>query len=197
MIRNIVFDMGGVLLHWRPEKAYENASKEDGELLYRAVCGSPDWRAFDHGDFDEAGMIARAKSRLPERLHEDAVRLVRWYEPTDPVDGMESLTEELKHRGFSLYLLSNTSEAFHRFRTRIPALRHFTGEFISADCHLLKPDPAIFGAFLKAFGLQAEESLFIDDSPPNAEGAETVGMDALVFTDALRLRGGLREKGIL
>jgi putative hydrolase of the HAD superfamily len=198
MIRNFVFDMGGVLIHWLPQKAFENQSEEDGKLLYEAIYCSADWKAFDHGDFGEEEMIARAKARLPERLHNDAVRLVRWYELTEPVAGMEDLAREIREAGYALYLLSNTSSEFHRFRGKVPALRYFEGEFISADVHLLKPDPAIFRKFLEVFSLKPEESLFIDDWPPNVDGAKSAGMDGIVFPGtAGKLKSILREKHLL
>ena len=198
MIRNIVFDMGEVLYHWFPQIAFRDYPEEDGRLLYDAVYGSPDWRRLDRGDIDEDELIALASSRLPDRLKPEATRLARWYELTGPVEGMEELAKDLSEAGLPLYLLSNTSRAFHAFRGRIPALRYFTGEFISADHRLLKPDPAIFRAFLAEFGLTAEETLFIDDWAPNIEGARSVGMEGIVFDgSADSLREALAGLGIL
>lgn len=181
MIRNIVFDMGGVLYRWSPEIAFRDYPGEDGRLLYDAVYGSPDWRRLDRGDIDEDELITLASARVPDRLKADVVRLARWYELTGPIEGMETLARELHEVGYPLYLLSNTSRAFHAFRTRIPALRYFAGEFISADHRLLKPDPEIFRVFLAEYGLTAEESLFIDDWGPNVESARSVGMEGIVF----------------
>lgn len=198
MIRNIVFDMGEVLYHWFPQIAFRDYGEEDGRILYDAVYGHPDWRRYDRGDFDEDGMIARASERLPDRLKPEAARLVRWYELTGPVDGMEDLARELHGKGYPLYLLSNTSRAFHAFRSRIPALRYFRGEYISADHGLLKPDPAIFRDFLGEFGLTAGETLFIDDWGPNIDGAKSTGMDGIVFDgNAENLHAELKKRGIL
>ena len=198
MIRNIVFDMGGVLYHWSPEIAFRDYGEEDGRILYDSVYGSPDWKRLDSGDIGEDDLIALASARVPDRLKPEVVRLTRWYELTGPVEGMEELADELHGAGYPLYLLSNTSRAFHSFRGRIPALRFFTGEFISADHRLLKPDPAIFRAFLAEFGLTAEETLFIDDWAPNIVGARSVGMEGIVFDgSADSLREALAGLGIL
>ena len=198
MIKVIVFDLGGVLYRWPPENVFRNTPAEDERILYQAVYGSPDWRRLDHGDIDEAELIALATARVPERLKPEIPRLVRWYELSGPVEGMEALARELFEKGFSLYLLSNTSRAFHRFRSRIPALRFFRGEFISADHGLLKPDPEIFRVFLDEFGLTAEETLFIDDTPYNIEGARSVGMGGIVFDGSPdSLRRTLAGQGIL
>ena len=196
-IRNIVFDMGGVLYRWEPDAVCRNYPAEDARLLMDAIYAHPDWRAFDHGDHDEDEMIERASARLPARLQGEAARLVRWYELTGPVEGMEDLAGELKEAGFALYLLSNTSTAFHRFRERVPALRFFSGEYISADHGLMKPDEAVFLSFLAEFGLRAKECLFIDDAEANVAGARSSGMRGIVFDgDAGHLRQRLREAGL-
>lgn len=197
MIRNLVFDMGGVLYRWEPETALRLYPGEDGRILYDAVYGSPDWRRQDSGEIDEDGMIAAARARLPDRLKPEAARLVRWYELTGPVPGMEKLARDLSERGYPLYLLSNVGFAFHKYKSMIPALKYFTGEFISAEHRLLKPDPEIFRVFLGEFGLRAEESLFVDDVAANIEGARAAGMEGIVFEGAENLRKQFRERGIL
>ena len=197
MIRNLVFDMGGVLYRWEPETALRLYPGEDGRILYGAVYGSPDWRRQDSGEIDEDGMIAAARARLPDRLKPEAARLVRWYELTGPVPGMEELARDLSDKGYPLYLLSNVGFAFHKFKSMIPAFKYFTGEFISAEHGLLKPDPEIFRVFLGEFGLRAEESLFVDDVAANIEGARAAGMEGIVFEGAENLRKQFRERGIL
>ena len=80
----------------------------------------------------------------------------------------------------------------------IPGSEYFSGTFISADHHLLKPEDAIYQAFFQKFGLKPEECLFIDDSAPNIEASENAGMAGIVFHgDAARLRRQLAERGIL
>ena len=196
-IRNIVFDMGGVLYRWEPDIAFRLYPGEDGKILFDAIYGSPDWRRQDIGEIDEDSMIAAASERVPERLHPAVFRLVRWYELTGPVPGMEELARDLSEKGLSLYLLSNVGFAYRKFRTLIPALPYLKGEFISAEHGLLKPDPEIFRVFLAEFGLAAEESLFIDDHAPNIDGSRAVGMDGIVFRGAQELRKSLKERGLL
>ena len=97
--------------------------------------------------------------------------------------------------GHHLFLLSNTSKAFHRIRTRIPGIELFNGTLISADVGLVKPDPAIFRLVCEQFGILPSESSFIDDTPINAEAAQYVGMKAYVFNgDVAKLGKWLIEK---
>ena len=63
---------------------------------------------------------------------------------------------------------------------------------------MIKPQREIYELLLDTYGLQAEECLFIDDSPLNVEGAYCVGIQGIVFDDDLgRLRRELREAGVM
>ena len=197
MVKNIVFDMGGVLIHFTPDVWLAPYPEEDRTILRSAIFGSADWLRLDRGEITEEELIGRATAEVPERLREDAVRLVRWYDPLEPMDGMESLIRELHAAGYAIRLLSNTSKSFHQFREQIPALRYFSGEFISADVGILKPDSRIYALFLAQFGLNPEECLFIDDNPENVNAAIAAGMQGLVFNGAADLREKLGETGIL
>lgn len=198
MIRNIIFDMGEVLYHFYPEEALAALPPDDRRIIEGAIFKHPDWIRQDRGDITEAELFDLVHARVPERLRETADRFIRWYELTSPVEGMEALAGELHAAWYPLYLLSNVGEAFHRFRVRIPALRYFTGEFLSADYHLLKPHAEIFEKFTAVYGLEPAQCLFIDDWPPNIEGAKKCGWDGIVFDgDADALRRELVLRGIL
>ena len=197
MIRTIVFDMGGVLYHFYPEKALAALPDGDRDLVEKAVYASPDWVLQDRGDIDEGEMIRRARSHVPERLRDTAEQFVRWYELMGPVEGMAELARELKSAGYPLYLLSNVGEAYRRFRERIPAAAYLTGEFLSSDYGLLKPNREIFEKFLAVYGLEAGECLFVDDTARNIDGARSAGMHGIVFRgDALELREKMKEMGV-
>ena len=112
---------------------------------------------------------------------------------------MKALTDELYEKGYGLYLLTNAGPRQREYWPRFRASEHFPEERVyrSADVHLLKPDPAFFEGALEKFGLERAECVFIDDSAANAEGAQRVGLDAIVFFgDAARLRRELRERGV-
>ena len=194
MIQNIVFDMVGVLMRFDTD-GYCRAhgiGEADREVLRREVFHAPEWTMQDLGAISEADAAAAIRARLPERLHVAARDFVcREGRAILPVPGMETLLSELKGAGYRLFLLSNISAAYHRFRPQVPGIERFDGELVSADVGLVKPDPAIFRLACERFGIDPSESAFIDDTPANAEAARGVGMMAFVFdgdTDALRAR---------
>lgn len=200
MIRNIVFDMGNVLLRFDRE-LFLNRLKvraEDKELLLREVFCSLEWVQMDRGTLVEATALERMCRRLPEHLHAVAGELVcHWDEPLMPMEGMYELVAELKEKGYGIYLLSNASVRQHEYWPRLPVSNFFDGTLISADERLMKPQPEIYRLLLERFGLRAQECFFIDDAPANIEGALMCGIPGAVFYgDVPSLRRILRDAGI-
>lgn len=202
MIKNVLFDMGNVLIRFAPEVFVRNAgvSGDDQKLLLRELFGSIDWIELDRGTIGEAEIIERCTARVGEPLRGAVEKLVgRWDRPELPVEGMKALTDELYEKGYGLYLLTNAGPRHREYWPRFAAAEHFPEERVyrSADVHLLKPDPAFYEGALEKFGLDRTECVFIDDSAANAESARRVGLDAIVFFgDAVRLRGELRARGV-
>lgn len=192
MIKNIVFDMGGVLIRFDRQYFIDGlgVSETDGRLLMNEVFRSVEWARLDRGSLDEDEAAEKITARLPERLRDFARSLVfSWEEPICPVEGMYELIEELKANGYPIYLLSNASRRQREYWPKIPASRFFDGRLVSADYGIVKPQPEIYRLLCGKFGLKAEECFFIDDSPPNIEAAFYCGMPGAVFngeTDALR-----------
>ena len=200
MIKNIVFDMGGVLINFDAARYTARFVQDpaDYELIQRELFRSVEWIQMDRGSITDEEAVKAVCSRLPERLHQ-AVRdiLDNWHRDIPPLDGIYELVEELKGKGYGIYLLSNTCSRFHSFRENIPTLRFFDGEFISADCHLVKPEPGIYQQFLETFSLDGAECVFIDDVPLNVEGAVRCGINGIVYHGRPGLlRRQLRQMGV-
>lgn len=200
MIRNILFDMGQVLIRFDQQYFIHRLGieGEDVALLMREVYRSVEWVQMDRGSLREEEAFDKIKLRLPERLHEAAWKLIcMWDRPILEVDGMYELAAELKELGYGIYLLSNASVRQHEYWPRVPASRLFDGTLISADVGVIKPQPEIYRLCLEKFGLKAEECFFIDDAPLNIEGALYCGIAGAVFhNDAKLLRKQLRDAGI-
>ena len=200
MMQNIVFDLVGVLMRFDTEGYYRahDICDADQAILRREVFRSLEWAMQDRGAISEKDAAAAICARLPERLREAARDFVcRENRAILPVPGMAALLTDLKRADYRLFLLSNTSVAYHRFRTKVPGIALFDGEMVSADVGLVKPDPAIFHLACERFGIVPSESAFVDDTPINAEAAQYVGMAAFIFDgDADALRAQLHAAGI-
>ena len=200
MIKNIVFDMGNVMIYFDKDVFLDQAGVggEDRLLLKRTVFESLEWARLDRGSLKEGEAEALMCARLPERLHDKVHYFIwDWDKPLRPVRGMAELVRELKAKGYGIYLLSNAASRQHDYWPDIPGSECFDGTLISADELLTKPEKEFYQLFLERFSLKADECVFIDDFTVNAEGAYRCGMHAIVFHDDIgELRAKLRELDI-
>lgn len=198
MIRNIVFDMGNVLLDFHTLEAAQafTETEEDARLLLRETIDSAPWVSIDRGGDPDAAFQEMLRA-LPRRLHDNARRLMeRWDEWLFPTP-VNHLALELKEKGYGIYLLSNTSQRFERFSSKSSAIPQMDGAVLSWRERLLKPDPAIYRVLFDRYGLKAEECFFVDDNPLNIECARFLGMEGFCYhgePDALR--GELKYCGV-
>ena len=201
MIRNVVFDMGQVLIHWNPHLLLTpfHLTPEEEDAVIRELFQSVEWVRLDRGTITEEGAVRAVCERLQETLHTCVREVVtRWHARTlEPMEGMADLLRELKEKGMHIYLLSNANLKLRSYFPRIPGSECFDGLMVSAEERLLKPQHEIFEALLYRFGLKAEECFFVDDVPANVEGAAEAGLSGTVFYgDVPRLRRELRKAGI-
>jgi putative hydrolase of the HAD superfamily len=189
MIHNIVFDMGGVLLDYHPLTTCLRLtdSPEEAQFFLKSVFQVPQWeREYDGGMVSDDEMLAIIQAPLATQAIKDkAAQIFREFhiDALTPFPRMEGVVRELRRRGFSLYLLSNTSLRYYRFKHFVPFIEDFQGVLLSAHELLLKPDPAIYRRFCEKFSLRPEECLFIDDRQANIDGALAVGMAGYCFQD--------------
>ena len=204
MTKNILFDMGNVLIRFAPEEFVRRcgaADESDRRRLLREVYQSVEWVELDRGTITEEQALSAMLARLPERLHTAAEKLVtHWDRPLLVVEGMETLARELAGNGYELYLLTNAGPRHREYWFRFPVSDLFPEERIcrSSDWKLLKPERDYYEKALSLFSLDRRECLFIDDTPYNVEAAIRCGIPGLVFHgEADQLRRDLRARGVL
>ena len=196
--RNIVFDVGNVLIEWDPRhlfrKLFDDAARM--EWFLANVFTSAVNLECDRG-LAFADAVAMLTARHPE--YAEAIRAfdARWPEMVPgAIAGSVALLEEVRRKGIPDYAITNFSrEKFPLAAERFAFLRRFRMVVVSGEEGLVKPDRAIFDLFLSRAGLAAADCVFIDDSAANVAGARDVGMHALHFRDPATLRGDLRALG--
>ena len=184
MIKNVILDMGNVLLDYNPEFVMNTfcSSDEEKEIIRRELFGGPEWALGDKGDIKDKDRFELVKIRVPEKYH-DALKNCadNWDICMKPLDGAGEFCDYVKERGLGIYVLSNASDLFYQYFPRFLPLDYFDGVFVSSDVHMLKPDIRIYEAFLEKYGLNADECLFIDDREDNISGARQAGLNAFRF----------------
>ena len=201
MIRNIVFDMGNVIIRFDPIFFIDRegvTDPEDQKLILNELFLSVEWAKMDAGVLTEETAEPLILSRFPDRLKNTVCNLLyNWSRPGDTIPGMESLIRRLKDAGYSVYLLSNASKGQHIYWPKVPVSRLFDGKLVSCDIGFVKPMREIYETFTQKFSLKPEECVFIDDSASNAAWADACGWHGIVFHgDADELERKLAVLGV-
>lgn len=182
MIRNIVFDLGNVLLSWQPEEflAGNGYSKESREIILNEVFRSPEWLKLDNGDLTLSEAVERIASASSLGRDEIIAVFNLRTRIIFPLNCNTKLLPGLKKQGFRLYFLSNfPDDIFDEIESKYDFFGIFDGGLISARVRASKPDTRIYQILLEKYSLIPEECLFIDDSHKNATSAELTGMKGI------------------
>lgn len=188
MIKNLVFDMGNVLVGHDGMGVCQHFIEDvwDRERVFTSVFVSPEWVMLDMGVIPEEQAIDQMCRRLPERLH-DTVRLCmrEWHKYCmTTVTEMAPLIRRLKAAGYGIYLCSNANtRLLECYQDVLPAVDCFDGILFSTEVKCMKPQKEIYEHFFARFGLRPEECFFVDDLQLNIDGAKSCGMDGYCFAD--------------
>jgi putative hydrolase of the HAD superfamily len=195
MIKNVVFDAGGVLLEWDPPSVIASIYPDPNvqAQLRQYMFEHPDWHEYDRGTLTEA-TASEHFAKLSGRSPDEVLSLLRLTaESLRPINGTIRLLEELAAGGVNLYLLSNMPEStYHVLIKRHDFFRHFKQLVISGKILMLKPEPAIYKHLVETTGIVPAESVFIDDLLRNVVAARESGLAAIQFTTPENCRAELR-----
>ena len=199
-MKDIIFDLGGVLVDWDPRYLYRKifSTEKEMEWFLANVCTQP-WNTLqDAGRPFEDG-IALLEEKFPEYAFAIRFYWTRWDEMmSGPVPGTADVLREVKKRGYRVYALSNWSaQTFPLAQKRFDFLKEFDGIMISGEEKLVKPDPKIFTRLLKKYNLEASNCIFIDDNAANISKAADLGFETILFVGAEALKQTLISRGIL
>lgn len=186
MIKNIIFDMGNVLLDYNPQVVLDAFldREEDKELIKKELFQGPEWIMGDRGEITPEGKYEAISKRIPERLHKALKNCVEhWHDFMPLVDGAKVFVDCAKKEGYRIYVLSNASKEFYTYFPKAFELELFDGIVVSADHHMIKPAAGIYEYLLNHYHLTPEESLFIDDRLENVEAARQIGILGEVFKE--------------
>lgn len=196
--KNVVFDLGGVLIDWNPRYVYRQICKREEEMEYflTNICNR-DWDAQQDAGRPFAEGIRTLNEQYPEHAHLINIYHQRWHEMLKgEISATVAILEKLKHSRINLYALTNWShETFPYALKTCPCLQHFLDIVVSGKEKVIKPDKKIFEILLTRNNLKATESVFIDDNLPNVNAAKALGFVGIHFTSPQKLHLELKEMG--
>lgn len=201
MIKNVVFDLGNVLLGYSPLEyvCSKIPDKEKANHIYKEIFLSEEWPMLDRGVIAENDAIERMVARN-SKDDADLIRLCmnNWYDILTPIEGTIEILKSIKSKQYNTYILSNFHRnAYQQVTNRYDFFQHFDGGVISYEENSLKPEVEIYNKLVARYSLNPSETLFIDDMRVNIDGASKLGFETILFTNSTELRKELVGKGIL
>ncbi len=199
MIKNVIFDVGKVLVEWEPLVAMKKLGFDDAtaKAVAAATTDSPEWDESDRSVGTDEEILAMLIGNAPE--YEKEIRTF-WENISLPIyqyDYARAWIRELKSKGYGVYILSNYGRWTYQNTTEaLSFLEDVDGAVFSYQVHQMKPEPEIYQTLLTKYGLKAEECVFLDDRQVNIDGAKAQGMEGIVFTSYEEAVERLKEYGV-
>jgi putative hydrolase of the HAD superfamily len=187
LIRNIVFDLGNVLLDFDPNNYLEDLgyNGKTKDRLKREIFETEEWLQLDRGTITQKEAVEKWQERNPNLEEEIGDVMAAWEKILTLKKDTVEILESLASKNYKLYILSNFHQkAFDYVSSKYDFFKFFDGQVISADIGLIKPDAEIYDYLLDKFNLKAEETVFIDDSKKNIKTAFKKGIRVIHFKDA-------------
>ena len=185
MIRNMVFDIGNVLMDFRWKEYMRSLFGENEALIQtinQGIWHNGCWAAMDKGEMDGAATLRSAVAFAPQYEKEIKLTLDRVALAFHKFGYAIPWVQELKGMGLNVYYLSNYSAfsiaANPDVLDFIPCM---DGGVFSFEVKAVKPEPEIYRCLCDKYGLKPEECLFTDDVPANVKGAQACGFQGIVF----------------
>lgn len=197
-IKNIIFDMGRVLLKFDPFVSLNTycEKEEDKNLIYKELFEGPEWIMGDEGKITNGQRFEMVKERVPERLHRTLKLVVEnWDMCMEPVEGALEFYRFVKEKEYHTFVLSNACNRFYSYFPKYYDLKSFDGVVVSSDVKMIKPNPAIYDYLLKTYHLNPEECLFIDDVQANVEAAKEARIQGFLFKNNYEDLKEMLDKG--
>ncbi len=200
-VKNIIFDLGGVLIDWNPEYLYKKIIPDENQRKWflENIC------TFEWNEEQDGGRTIQEANKILIEKYPDFKEWIesyyaRWEEMlSGPLQETVELFKELKKKNtYSFYALTNWSaETFPRALEIFDFLHWFDGRLVSGEVNLKKPQQEIYELIISKYNLIPEQTLFIDDNVRNINAAKETGLICLHFQSSSQVKNYLLENNLL
>lgn len=184
MIKNIIFDIGNVLLNFKPREYMKELQLKDEIIdnMDRIIFKDKLWLEADRGTFTIQELINILIEKNPSYQQQiETVLNKNWVEIHTRKEDSINYMKELKEIGYNIYLLSNCSKEAHDFIMKYDFIRLINGGVYSYELNICKPEKDIYLELVKKYNIKPEESIFIDDNKDNIKASIELGFNGIVF----------------
>ncbi len=186
MIQAIIFDYGNVLsrtLNPHPRTAWETQLGLEPGALEQAVHNDTSWVQVQCGQLSLEVYWSDVAKQLGLGSQETDQLRADFYRADLRNDELIDYIDKLRSTGLQTAVLSNFSKELRLFLKQQALLDHFDHIAISAEIGVMKPSAEAYQAVLTMLDLPADACVFVDDLPPNIDGAQALGMKGVLFRD--------------
>ena len=198
MIKNIIFDLGDVIVDYNPDDYLKqfNLQNEEIEFLKKEIFSGIEWNKADKGEYKNiTDLVSSLCIRIPE--YKDIIPEIltdNYAEAQTIRKPEENLFFKLNASGFRMFILSNTPKyAIDYLKKKTEIFNLTEGELYSFEEGVLKPDKQIYIKLLNKYNIIPNESVLIDDNPNNIKTANELGIHGIVFKNLEQCKKELEE----
>ncbi len=195
MIKNVIFDLGRVLIDWNPKEYLKKRIEDEEKIkaIFREVFASKEWLEIDRGtiSFEEAMKLFQDK--LPsckaeiEDIFDNIIELI------PPIEKNVEIFKEVASK-YNTYILSNFGDkSFDMIYEKYPWFKLFDGHIVSSKVKQIKPERDIYETLINKYNLNTYETIFIDDTLVNIKASEKLGIKGVHYTGEECLRDMLTK----
>lgn len=187
-VKNIIFDLGGVVIDLRREDAVKALVKiglKDADSMLGLYRQEQPFLGLETGMLTTGEFYETIRSVCRGATDIDITDAFNRFLVDIPEERLERL-RLLREKGYRLFVLSNTNPVMYNSRIAMLFRKegltindYFDGIVASFQELTCKPDPEIFSTLIRRYGLAPEETVMLDDSEANCEAARGIGLTAL------------------
>lgn len=201
MIKNIIFDIGGVLLEYNPKTYLDKIKIEESKRkeLNNIIFHNQKWRDCLNGIITNDELIEYLSIENP--IYKDEINKIlnrnnlKYMLP--PKIEMIEYYKTLKQKGYKIYLCSNiTEDTYNYIKENFEIMQIADGGIFSCFENISKPNTEIYYNLINKYGIDVNETIFIDDTKSNIEIANKIGFKTILFTDIKQITCELMEKPV-
>ena len=181
IIKNIVFDLGGVILKEKPISIL-NDKNIDTKIYNELRRFFDNWIDLDLGKetLEEKYNQCNFSSEIEKKYKKI---LLECYKSRKINMQIISLINSLKENNYMLYILSDNNKETYEYYRNNDLFKCFDGWVLSCEYNTVKKDGTLFEILLKKYNLNANECYFIDDNIINIEVAKKYGIKSYLFKE--------------
>ena len=205
MIKNIIFDIGGVVV---VKGKFNIFMKAIAKLVFGTASQEffiedninknikESWNKLRLGRLTTKQFFNEQRKKYHLKISTNKL-IYLLYHAQKPNLRVISLIKNLK-KNYKIYSITNHTKEWFNFQAKKYNYSDlFLGIATSFDAHSAKPDQAVYKLLIKKYSLNPKECLFIDDQKENLVAAKKLGMKTIHFKSYYDLKDRLRKSGIL